>query len=170
MQNLLFHYIRRIHSQSQKLKKGEIKAESTPKFSGGSQSPVVVVLQLIFNLTLAECKQWYKLKAASDLVKETLMDLHRIGLITMKKPSDPMSKFCVSSLLKSFLDKSIATAAHQFIIVESNFKVYAYTDSRLYQAILRLFIREDYRFPNLVVGMLTRESLNDAFRKKITAQ
>ena len=31
-------------------------------------------------------------------------------------------------------------------------------------------MREDYRFPNLVVGVLTRESLNDAFRKKITAQ
>jgi transcription initiation factor TFIIH subunit 4 len=61
-------------------------------------------------------------------------------------------------------------ASNQFIVVESNFKVYAYTDSRLYQAILRLFIREDYRFPNLMVGMLTRESLNEAFRKKITAQ
>jgi transcription initiation factor TFIIH subunit 4 len=54
--------------------------------------------------------------------------------------------------------------------VESNFKVYAYTDSKLYQAILRLFMREDYRFPNLVVGVLTRESLNDAFKKKITAK
>lgn len=31
-------------------------------------------------------------------------------------------------------------------------------------------MREDYRFPNLVVGMLTRESLNEAFRKKISAQ
>jgi transcription initiation factor TFIIH subunit 4 len=39
-----------------------------------------------------------------------------------------------------------------FIIVESNFKVYAYTSDTLYQAILRLFMQEDYLFPNLVVG------------------
>lgn len=55
-------------------------------------------------------------------------------------------------------------------MVESNFKVYAYTDSLLYRAILRLFMREDYRFPNMLVGMLTRESLKEAFKKKITTQ
>lgn len=48
--------------------------------------------------------------------------------------------------------------------------MYAYTDSELYRAILRLFMREDYAFPNLVVGQLTRDSLKDAFKKKITAR
>lgn len=48
--------------------------------------------------------------------------------------------------------------------------MYAYTDSLLYRAILRLFMREDYRFKNLIVGMLTRESLQEAFKKKITAR
>jgi transcription initiation factor TFIIH subunit 4 len=56
-----------------------------------------------------------------------------------------------------------------FIIVESNFKVYAYTNSELHQAILRLFMREDFKYPNLVVGRLTRDSLKEAFNKKITA-
>ena len=31
-------------------------------------------------------------------------------------------------------------------------------------------MREDYRFPNLLVGMLTRESLKEAFKKRITAK
>lgn len=57
-----------------------------------------------------------------------------------------------------------------FIIVETNFKVYAYTDSKLYQAILRLFMREEYKFPNMVAGTLTRESLKEAFRRNITAR
>ena len=60
--------------------------------------------------------------------------------------------------------------SNQFIIVESNFKVYAYTDSLLYRAILRLFMREDFRFSNLIVGMLTRDSLKEAFKKKITTK
>ena len=57
-----------------------------------------------------------------------------------------------------------------YVWIESNFKVYAYTDSDLYRAILRLFMREDYIFKNLVVGMLTRESLKEAFKKRITAK
>jgi transcription initiation factor TFIIH subunit 4 len=111
------------------------------------------------------------MKSNSDLVRKTLTELHHLGLVTMKKVSDPDSKFCVNHLLKSFLhgQQTRVQESAQFIVVESNFKVYAYTESRLYQAILRLFMREDYRFPNLVVGMLTRDSLNEAFRKKITA-
>ena len=48
--------------------------------------------------------------------------------------------------------------------------MYAYTDSPLYRAILKLFMKEEYRFPNMIVGILTRESLNEAFRKKISAK
>ena len=48
--------------------------------------------------------------------------------------------------------------------------MYAYTDSPLYRAILKLFMREDYRFQNLIVGMLTRDSLKEAFKKKITTR
>jgi transcription initiation factor TFIIH subunit 4 len=53
--------------------------------------------------------------------------------------------------------------------VESNFKVYAYTSSPLYYAILKLFMEERYRFQNLIVGSLTRASLKEAFKKGITA-
>ena len=31
-------------------------------------------------------------------------------------------------------------------------------------------MEENYQFPNLIVGMLTRESLKEAFKKKITAR
>ena len=97
----------------------------------------------MFNLTLAETGQWYKLKTDSETVRQTLVDFHHLGLVTMKKVTDFNSKFCVNSLLKTFLDKGVAKekTVNQFIVVESNFKLYAYTDSRLYQAILRLFMR-----------------------------
>ena len=31
-------------------------------------------------------------------------------------------------------------------------------------------MREDYQFPNLVVGMLTRDSVREAFKMKISAK
>lgn len=48
--------------------------------------------------------------------------------------------------------------------------MYAYTSDKLYQAILRLFMKEELKFPNLVIGKLTRSSLKKAFSKKITAK
>lgn len=65
-------------------------------------------------------------------------------------------------------NESALSVSSANVIVESNFKVYAYTDSILYRAILKLFMRVDYILPNLFVGMLTRESLKKAFKKKIT--
>jgi transcription initiation factor TFIIH subunit 4 len=54
----------------------------------------------------------------------------------------------------------VGDAGH--IIVETNYRVYAYTFSDVECEILRLFTRPDYRLPNLYVGMLTREAVHDA--------
>eukprot|EP00897_Mesotaenium_endlicherianum_P003507 jgi/Mesen1/3184/ME000184S02243 len=59
--------------------------------------------------------------------------------------------------------------AEGFIVVETNYRVYAYTASKLQRQILRLFVRVEYQLPNLVVGALTRESCNAALRSGITA-
>jgi transcription initiation factor TFIIH subunit 4 len=47
----------------------------------------------------------------------------------------------------------------KFIIVETNFKVYAYTKSKVYLALFNKFMRIEYAFPNLVVATLTRTAL-----------
>lgn len=49
-------------------------------------------------------------------------------------------------------------------------QVYAYTDSSLQVALLGLFTEMLYRFPNLVVGVMTRDSVRQAFRGGITAE
>uniref|UniRef100_A0A6M2DRY9 General transcription factor IIH subunit 4 n=1 Tax=Xenopsylla cheopis TaxID=163159 RepID=A0A6M2DRY9_XENCH len=57
-----------------------------------------------------------------------------------------------------------------YIIVETNYRVYAYTNSSLQVALLGLFTELLYRFPNLVVGVLTRDSVRQALRGGITAE
>ena len=56
------------------------------------------------------------------------------------------------------------------IIVETNFRVYAYTVSEHAVLLLSLFTRIDYLMPHLAVGTLTRESVNEAFEKGVTAE
>lgn len=56
-----------------------------------------------------------------------------------------------------------------YIVVETNYRVYAYTSSPLQIAILALFTELLYHFSNMVVGILTRESVRQAFRGGLTA-
>jgi transcription initiation factor TFIIH subunit 4 len=57
-----------------------------------------------------------------------------------------------------------------FVVVETNFRMYAYSTSRLHCEILRLFSRVEYQLPNLIVGSITKESLYGAFENGITAE
>eukprot|EP00057_Strongylocentrotus_purpuratus_P030942 XP_783140.4 PREDICTED: general transcription factor IIH subunit 4 [Strongylocentrotus purpuratus] len=57
-----------------------------------------------------------------------------------------------------------------FIVVETNFRIYAYTESDLQVEILGLFCSMMYRFPNLSVAALTRESVQLAISNGITAE
>lgn len=53
--------------------------------------------------------------------------------------------------------------------METNYKVYAYTSNPLQIAVLNLFLSLRSRFPNLVIGMITRESIKSALSNGITA-
>ncbi|KAH6690344.1 RNA polymerase II transcription factor B subunit 2 [Plectosphaerella plurivora] len=55
------------------------------------------------------------------------------------------------------------------IILETNFRIYAYTNSPLQIAVLTLFSRPSVRFPDMVSGRLTRESIRRAITFGITA-
>ncbi|AAS51646.1 ADL274Wp [Eremothecium gossypii ATCC 10895] len=55
------------------------------------------------------------------------------------------------------------------LIVETNFKLYSYSNSPLQIAILSLFIHLKTRFQNMVTGQITRESIRRALHNGITA-
>lgn len=61
-------------------------------------------------------------------------------------------------------------ATDGFVIVETNFRVYAYTSSAIRQAILRLFVRCELLLPNLFVGSMNREIIMDALESGIRAE
>ena len=57
-----------------------------------------------------------------------------------------------------------------FVVVETNYRVYAYTSSAVRQAILRLFVRCDVLLPNLFVGTITRDSAVTALESGVSAE
>lgn len=57
-----------------------------------------------------------------------------------------------------------------FIIVETNYKVFAFTSSLLHQRLLQLFVRTETVLPGLFVGALTRATATAALERGITAE
>ncbi|KAI6039865.1 transcription factor Tfb2-domain-containing protein [Pisolithus marmoratus] len=161
------------------------------------QMDLVEVLSFLFMLSTMElgrasiasaCE--YSADSLSETQKAMLEDLRDYGLIWQRKGS---SKYfhptrlattltCLSPPLptSSTPNTSVTTSSTEvplssttgpqgFIILETNYRVYAYTNNPLQTAVLNLFITMKYRFPNLVVGMLTRESVRKALSNGITA-
>ncbi|XP_024047713.1 general transcription and DNA repair factor IIH subunit TFB2-like isoform X4 [Citrus clementina] len=75
-----------------------------------------------------------------------------------------------ADLISFLLELSFHVAGEGFIVVETNFRMYAYSTSKLHCEILRLFSKVEYQLPNLIVGAITKESLYNAFENGITAE
>eukprot|EP00850_Spirogloea_muscicola_P020892 SM000229S07528 [mRNA] locus=s229:187790:190799:- [translate_table: standard] len=116
----------------------------------------------------------YAMAVLSAMRQKVAEELVATGLVKLLKTSAGAYYFVPTQLaanLSASLSESASwQAAEGYIIVETNFRVYAYTSSDLQAAILSLMARVEYRLPNLVVAVLTRESVNAAFANGITAE
>ncbi|XP_023250601.1 general transcription factor IIH subunit 4 [Seriola lalandi dorsalis] len=85
--------------------------------------------------------------------------------VTTSSPSSSSSSSSSSNLAST-----PSTGDAGFIVVETNYRIYAYTNSELQIALVALFSEMLYRFPNVVVAQVTRESVQQAIANGITAQ
>jgi transcription initiation factor TFIIH subunit 4 len=98
----------------------------------------------------------------------------QFGLV-MRQQKDWIVTRLFSSLtgVKNELDfaqqGSSSSPSTGFLVVETNYRIYAYTASPLQIATLGLFIRLQDRFPNLVYGQLDMETVQRAMAHGITA-
>ncbi|CCH43852.1 RNA polymerase II transcription factor B subunit 2 [Wickerhamomyces ciferrii] len=156
------------------------------------QMDPVDVLNFIFMLGSLELGKDYSLSALSETQVNMLGDLRDYGLIYQRKStsrrfyptrlattltSDTTSLRSASSAMNKVIENAKDSAYTPTniensgtIIIETNFKVYAYTNSPLQIAILNLFVHLKARFSNLVTGQITRESIRKALVSGITSE
>ena len=85
-------------------------------------------------------------------------------------PAAASSSSSLSSLVSLPPTATSATSPDGHVVVETNFRVYAYTTSPSRRAALALFATIERVLPNLVVAAITRSSCMSAFEKGITAE
>ena len=147
----------------------------------------VDVLSFLFMLGSLELGQPYSKATLTPTQTQMLLDLGDFGIILQPTPSSPSfyptrlattltsdAGALRSSALADFSSTALSSASSDgskgFIVIETNYRVYAYTSSQLQIAILQLFVKLNTRYPNMVSGKITRESIRHAVSMGITSQ
>jgi transcription initiation factor TFIIH subunit 4 len=139
-------------------------------------------LDFIFQLSFASCGRGYPIHALLPVQRKLLSCLHELGILSIEEEMDRFyptslgvslvsatSHTEADSVTAKTLGPSLSTSGDIQIIVETNFRVYAYTTSAFQTNLLRLFTHMRYRLPNLVVGHLTRDAVREALMIGIKA-
>ena len=138
----------------------------------------VDILAFLFMLGSLELGLPYSKANLTETQTQMLQDLGDYGIIYQFDPSNSDIFFPTrlattltsdTSGLRSSSLASTSDHTHGFIVIETNYRIYAYTSSNLQIAILSLFSRLTVRYPNMVAGKLTRESIRRAIRMGITS-
>lgn len=135
-------------------------------------------LSMLFQLSFSTLGRDYSSDGLSAGLLTFLQHLREFGLVYQRKRK--VGRFYPTRLAINITNKNSVPVLSEDdkksketdcnIVVETNYRVYAYTDSNLQVALLGLFTELMYRFPNLVVGVLTRDSIRQALRGGITAE
>jgi transcription initiation factor TFIIH subunit 4 len=150
---------------------------------------LVDCLSMLFQLSFSTLGRDYSSEGLSENMLTFLQHLREFGLVYQRKRKE--KRFFPTRLALNFTTKnaiipesivaenksSLSTAADDesnfekgYIIVETNYRVYAYSDSKLQTSLLALFTELLYRFPNVTVGVITRDSIRQALRGGISAR
>lgn len=144
----------------------------------------VDVLSFLFMLGSLSLGQDYSTANLTATQLQMLEDLHDFGIVYRR--SKDSSRFYPTRLATTLTSDAGALASQTgtadfhnalrpshaskgYIIVETNYRIYAYTSSHLQIAVLSLFSKLSSRFPNLVSGKLTKDSIQRAIRLGIEA-
>ncbi|KAI7907563.1 RNA polymerase II transcription factor B subunit 2 [Cokeromyces recurvatus] len=156
------------------------------------QMDLVEVLNFLFQLGSLELGENYSVETLTQTQLQMLEDLRDYGIVYQRKKAS--KRYYPTRLATTLTSGNAALAgasikninghidtttdatsdAEQidqgFIILETNYKLYAYTDSPLQIAVLNLFVQLQSRFKNMVTGLITRDSIRNALVKGITAE
>ncbi|XP_044460906.1 general transcription and DNA repair factor IIH subunit TFB2 [Mangifera indica] len=129
------------------------------------------LISFLLELSFHVAGEAYNINTLSDLQRNMIKDFADLGLVKLQQGRK--ESWFIPTKLATNLSVSLTESSSRkegFVVVETNFRMYAYSTSKLHCEILRLFSRIEYQLPNLIVGAITKESLYNAFENGITAE
>ncbi|XP_033912322.3 general transcription factor IIH subunit 4 [Acipenser ruthenus] len=133
---------------------------------------LVEILSFLFQLSFSTLGRDYSVEGMSDSLLTFLQHLREFGLVFQRKRKSRRyypTRLAIN-LAAGVSGTSVDAHNQGFVVVETNYRIYAYTESELQIALVALFSELLYRFPNLIVAQVTRESVQQAIANGITAE
>ncbi|ETN37902.1 uncharacterized protein HMPREF1541_07525 [Cyphellophora europaea CBS 101466] len=152
------------------------------------QLDTIDVLSFLLHVSSLELGEAYSTTTLDETQQKCLDDLQSSGIVYMPRYSDgnraayfyptrlattlTSDSSNTISATNATLGSSLSSSApgQGFIIIETNYRVYAYTNSPLQIALLGQFVRLRSRHANLVTGKMTKGSIQRAIHRGITAE
>jgi transcription initiation factor TFIIH subunit 4 len=129
-------------------------------------------LVFLLQISFATLGKDYSMEGMTDSQKSMIQNLREFGLVYQRKRSVP--RYYPTQLAINLLSGSRGEDSSEkkagYIILETNFHLLAYTNSPLQVAIIAIFCQLQYKFPNMVMGVITRDSIHEALKSGITAE
>lgn len=152
-------------------------------------SEAVDRLSFLFLLASLELGRAYDTNALTDRRKDMLPSLADFGLVYIPQQKRSMffptrlattltsggnslrtiSEGVTAATSAALANGPLGSSEKGSVVVETNYRLYAYTHSTLQIAVLALFSKLNMRFPDMVAGRLTRASIRQAINFGITA-
>ena len=132
---------------------------------------LVELLIFIFQLSISTVGNDYSTEEMSDTQLKFLQHLREFGLVYQRKRKSRRfypTRMAID-LISGSKDETPQSRSRGYLLVETNFRVTAYTNSHLTTNILSLFLQILYRFPTMVVGIISRQSIYEALVNSITS-
>ncbi|KAJ4976504.1 hypothetical protein NE237_001610 [Protea cynaroides] len=129
------------------------------------------LISFLLELSFHVAGEAYNLNTLTEVQRNTFKDLADLGLVKLQQGRK--ESWFIPTKLATNLSVSLSDSSSRkqgFVVVETNFRTYAYSSSKLHCEILRLFSRVEYQLPNLIVGAITKESLYSAFQNGISSE
>ncbi|KAG6997517.1 hypothetical protein G7Y79_00040g076820 [Physcia stellaris] len=141
------------------------------------QMDKVEVLSFLFMLGSLELGQSYDKSNLTETQSSMVGDLTEFGIILDEESSPVFYPTRLATTLTSdagalrsaISSTTVEAGTPGFIVLETNYRIYAYTSSALQIAILQLFSTLKVRYPNMIAGKITRDSVRRAVSQGITA-
>lgn len=128
------------------------------------------LISFLLELSFHSLGEAYNMNSLTDVQSKAIKDLADLGVVKLQQGRK--ESWFIPTKLATNLSVSLSDSSSRkqgFVVVETNFRLYAYSTSKLHSEILRLFSRIEYQLPNLIVGAITKESLYTAFENGITS-
>ena len=120
----------------------------------------------LYNLSIAEEGKDYSKKETDKGLVDILVEIGLLYRYNSKSKRYYVPKIMIGLITDS---PKPVPLTEKFLTVETNFRIYAYTELDLHIVLLSYFLKMEYRLPGMVVGIITRDSVCDALKDGLQA-